>query len=299
MTPTQARSSFDRGRDASVGRDYAFTDRDFREIASMIYDDARIHLAESKSTLVYSRLVKRLRALNLESFKDYCELLRADEFGEERQEMLSALTTNVTKFFREMHHFDQLEKQVLPALMTRARQGEKVRIWSAGCSTGEEPYSIAMTILAVEPRAANLDIRILATDIDPRVIAFGRNGVYPDAAMSDVPTSLKTRCFEPFTSDGARQCRAAEDLRALVAFRQLNLNSEWPMRGQFHVIFCRNVVIYFDEKTQNVLWAKFAKKLVPGGRLYVGHSERVNGPASACFDGAGVTAYLRNAMSAA
>ena len=260
----------------------------------MLYADARIHLTESKATLVYSRLVKRLRALNLESFQDYCELLRADRGGEERQEMLSALTTNVTKFFRERHHFEQLQSQVLPSLMARARQGEKVRIWSAGCSTGEEPYSIAMTILATEPGAASLDVKVLATDIDPRVIGFGKNGVYPDAAMTDVPTDLRKRYFDSSDSQGVRKCRAAETLRALVAFRLLNLNEDWPMRGQFQVIFCRNVVIYFDEKTQNVLWTKFANRLATGGRLYVGHSERVNGPASACFNGAGVTAYLRN-----
>ena len=298
MTLSRARSSTARDHESLVESDYAYTDRDFREIASMLYADARIHLAESKSTLVYSRLVKRLRALNLESFSDYCDLLRTEEGGGERLEMLSALTTNVTKFFREVHHFEQLKTQVLPQLLARARQGDRVRIWSAGCSTGEEPYSIALTILGSEPNAAGLDIKILATDIDPRVVAFGRTGVYPDAAMTDVPAEPKKRFFDVVTEQGVKQYRANEALRALVAFRLLNLNSQWPMRGPFEVIFCRNVVIYFDEKTQNLLWREFAKKLAPGGRLYVGHSERVNGPASACFDGAGVTSYLRNQVTA-
>jgi chemotaxis protein methyltransferase CheR len=278
-----------------IDGEYPLTHEDFRDIAGMIYADARIHLTEQKATLVYSRLVKRLRALNLESFADYCALLREDEDGGERQEMLSALTTNVTRFFRERHHFEHFEKSVLPPLLARARRGEKVRLWSAACSSGEEPYSIALTVLQQDPRAIDLDVKVLASDIDPRMIAHGREGVYPEAALvEDAPPSAVQRFF---TKEGGLR-RASEDLRGLIAFRRLNLNADWPMRGPFDVIFCRNVAIYFDEPTQRALWGNFARMLAPGGWLYIGHSERVDGPASACFDSAGITSYRRNAAPA-
>ncbi|PPQ25867.1 chemotaxis protein [Rhodoblastus sphagnicola] len=260
----------------------------------MLYADARIFLTENKASLVYSRLIKRLRALNLESFSDYCALLREEDNGE-RQEMLSALTTNVTRFFRERHHFDHLEHSVLPPLLARARRGERARLWSAACSSGEEPYSIALTALHLDPRVADLDIKVLATDIDPRMIAHGREGLYPEAALvEDVPPQALQRYF---AKEGAGR-RAGADLRRMIAFRRLNLNAAWPMRGPFDAIFCRNVAIYFDDATQRALWAKFAAMLAPGGWLYIGHSERVDGPAAACFDSAGVTSYRRNTATA-
>ncbi len=279
-------------KDSLIEGDFPLTREDFRDIAAMLYADARIHLTDSKASLVYSRLIKRLRALNLESFADYCALLREEEA--ERSEMLSALTTNVTRFFRERHHFEHFSSSVLPGLLARARRGARVRLWSAGCSSGEEPYSIALTVLEQDPRAADLDIKVLATDIDPRMIARGRDGVYPEAALAeDVSTGALQRFF--FKEGSAR--RAAGELRKMVAFRRLNLNGDWPMRGPFDIIFCRNVAIYFDDATQEALWAKFAAMLAPGGWLYIGHSERVDGPASACLDSAGVTAYRRNAKS--
>ena len=163
--------------------------------------------------------------------------------------MLSALTTNVTRFFRERPHFDHLERQVLPSLIALARKGAKVRIWSAGCSTGQEPYSVALSLLSLEPQAPGLDIKVLATDIDPRVIATGREGVYPESSLEDIPASLRTRYFAPEAAS-PRSYRIADELRKVVSFRTLNLNGEWPMQGLFHVIFCRNVVIYFDERGQ-------------------------------------------------
>ena len=277
-----------RDQDTMVPGEYKLTRNDFETIASTLYSDAGIHLTESKATLVYSRLAKRLRALNLESFRDYCELIGGSAGQKERQEMLSALTTNVTRFFREKHHFDHMETQVLPALMDYARRGGKVRLWSAACSSGQEPYSMALTLLAVEPKAPTLDVRILATDIDPQMVAAGTRGVYDESLLSDVPAAMKKRYFAPA---GGSDWRASEELRRLVSFRELNLNADWPMRHKFQAIFCRNVVIYFDEPTQNALWNKFAAYLAPGGWLYIGHSERVNGAATALFSGAGVTAY--------
>ncbi|MBV8473587.1 MAG: protein-glutamate O-methyltransferase CheR, partial [Hyphomicrobiales bacterium] len=257
------------------------------EIAAMLYADAGIYLQESKATLVYSRLVKRLRKLNLENFQDYCQLVASPQGAAERLEMLSALTTNVTRFFREPHHFDHLRAQVLPPMLEAARRGGRVRLWSAACSTGQEPYSIALTLLSLEPNAASLDVKILATDIDPRVVAEAQRGVYPESALAEVPADLRRRYFEP-TQQG---WQAVEAMRRLIAFRTLNLNADWPMAGKFGAIFCRNVVIYFDEPTQQAVWSRFADKLEPNGWLYIGHSERVTGPATARFVSEGVTAY--------
>jgi chemotaxis protein methyltransferase CheR len=278
------------------GCEFAFTDRDYRRIAAMVHADSGIDLKESKSALVYSRLAKRLRALQLESFRDYCDLIEAEHGREERLEMLSALTTNVTRFFRERHHFEHLESQALPSLVAAARKGKKVRIWSAGCSTGQEPYSIALSLLSVEPGANRLDVKILATDIDPRVIAAGGEGVFPEAMLTDVPPPLRARYFSRAGADRA-SWRIADEAKKLISFRALNLNADWPMRGLFHVIFCRNVVIYFDAEAQNALWRRLAAKMEPGGWLYIGHSERVTGPANSSLRGAGVTTTYRLAAT--
>ena len=271
--------------------EFAMTDRDFKDIAAMLYADAGIYMPASKTTLVYSRLVKRLRALNLESFREYCDLVGSPQGSHERLEMLSALTTNVTRFFREPHHFEHLSAHVLPPLLELARRGGRVRLWSAACSSGPEPYSMALTVLSLEPNAASLDVRILASDIDPRVVEEGRRGVYPAAALAETPVALRKGHFTAIGGDDRRGLQASEELRRLVVFRTLNLNGAWPMPGKFHAIFCRNVVIYFDEQTQQTVWSKFAGKLERGGVLYIGHSERVTGPAAARFVSDGVTAY--------
>lgn len=271
---TAVRSRDGRGR-ALVEGEFLFTTDDFTAIARMLYDDAGIALTESKASLVYSRLAKRLRALGIESFHDYCRLVAGAEGVSERQNMLAALTTNVTRFFREPHHFEHLRSRVLPELAQRARARGRVRIWSAGCSTGQEPYSIALTVLEALPEAAALDLRILATDIDPNVVATGRAAVYSDEAVQPVPAALRDRWMVRVRDGGREAWGAGEEMRRLVAFRELNLMGNWPMKGRFDAIFCRNVVIYFDEPTQARMWSRFAPLLNPGGRLYVGHSERV------------------------
>ncbi len=278
-------------RESTLPGEFPMTDRDFKDIAAMLYSDAGIYLPSSKSTLVYSRLVKRLRTLNLASFRDYCDLVGSASGRKERLEMLSALTTNVTRFFREPHHFEHLRAHVLPQLLEAARRGGRVRLWSAACSTGQEPYSMALTVLGLDPEAGSLDLRILASDIDPRVVEEGRLGVYPEAALADVPPVLRKRYFTMVEGDASNSLRVSDALRRLVVFRTLNLNAAWPMPGKFHAIFCRNVVIYFDEQTQQAVWSKFADKLMGSGWLYIGHSERVTGPAAARFASEGVTAY--------
>jgi len=286
---TSAVRSVQERRRPLVEGEFLFTNDDFTAISRMLYDDAGIALSESKASLVYSRLAKRLRALGLESFHDYCRMVAGAEGVSERQNMLAALTTNVTRFFREPHHFEHLKTRVLPALVQRARARGRVRIWSAGCSSGQEPFSIALTVLEMLPEAASLDFRILATDIDPNMVAAGRAAVYSDEAVRPVPTALRDRWMVRVRDGGREAWGAGEEMRRLVAFRELNLMARWPMKGRFDVIFCRNVVIYFDEPTQALMWSRFAPLLNPGGQLYVGHSERVTG--TDLFEPDGLTTY--------
>ena len=272
--------------------EFAFSEREFSEISRILYAHSGIALAEHKMPLVYGRLVKRLRALGLASFADYCALVGSGAGLGERQQMISALTTNVTRFMREPHHFAHLRSVVLPPLLDAARRGGRVRIWSAGCSSGPEPYSIAMTALGLAPEAPDLDVKILATDIDPQMIAAGRAGVYADDMVADIAKSDRQRWFSPAGEGAERGLRVREPLRRLVAFRELNLMGEWPMKGRFDVIFCRNVVIYFDAPTQARIWGRYAALLRPGGLLCIGHSERLSGPAAALFAPAGPTMYV-------
>ena len=276
-----------------VDGEFLFTDEDFQRIAKMLHDDAGIALPDAKATLVYSRLAKRLRALGLASFREYCAILTEDggRGAGERQQMLAALTTNVTRFYREPHHFDHLKAAVLPPLLAKARAGGRVRLWSAACSTGPEPYSIALTVLSMMPDAARHDLRILASDIDPNVVAEGRRGVYRGDACDPVPADLRTRWMQRVNDGGELGWSAGEDMRKLVSFRELNLIGAWPMSGPFDVIFCRNVVIYFEEDTQSRVWARFKPLLTPEGRLFIGHSERLTGPAASAFVSDGLTTY--------
>jgi chemotaxis protein methyltransferase CheR len=270
-----------------VDGEFLFTAEDFRTIAATLHATAGIALPDSKATLVYSRLAKRLRALGLESFRDYCKLVTGEHGLDERQQMIVALTTNVTRFFREPHHFDHLRDRILPPLLAGARRGGQVRIWSAGCSNGQEPYSIAITLLSLMPDAADHDIKILATDIDTKMLAEARAGVYPSQAVEPVPAELRSRWFE---REG-EAWRVAEPLRRLVTFNELNLIGDWPMRRQFQAIFCRNVLIYFEEETQARVFSRFVPLMSPDARLYIGHSERVCGPAAAQVETDGVTTY--------
>ncbi|HQT61605.1 MAG TPA: protein-glutamate O-methyltransferase [Acidiphilium sp.] len=272
------------------GAEYVLTREDFRTIARIMHEEAGIALPEAKATLVYSRLAKRIRTLGLESFAEYCELVESKAGSAERQEMLGALTTNVTRFFREPHHFDHLRTRILPPLLAQARSGGRVRLWSAACSSGQEPYSIALTVLGLLPEAPRYDIRILATDIDRTMLATGRAGLYDAGEIAAVPPDLRERWFEP-ANNNSPKFRIAEAARSLVAFRSLNLIGNWPMRGRFNAVFCRNVAIYFDDETQKQVWARMVPLLEEGGALYIGHSERVSGPAEASLRSDGITTY--------
>ena len=275
---------------ASGIANYAFSDADFEVISRRAHSDFGLSLTIAKKDLVYSRLTKRLRQLGLNDFQSYCRLIEGPGADDERMQMLSALTTNVTHFFREGHHFELLRKEVLPPLIERARNGGRLRIWSAGCSAGQEPYSLAFTLLELCPDAARFDMRILATDVDPTILARAREGIYETDEIKTLPDA--TRAQHLVAADGSRSA-IGDKARALISFGELNLMQEWPMRGTFDVIFCRNVAIYFDKPTQARLWLRFAEILPAGGTLCIGHSERVAGPASQALEPVGVTTYRK------
>lgn len=243
------------------------TDEDFNAIAAMVREQSGIVLSDSKRDLVYSRLRRRLRALHLSSFTDYRALLVGDPGAGERVKMINAITTNLTGFFREPHHFEFLEQRLLPAIAPESR---RLRIWSAGCSSGEEPYSIAMTLRQALPDIDGRDALVLATDIDTDMVATAAAGRYAMERATAIPVELRRGFVRRVDADTVEM---DEQLKSLIAFRNLNLLDEWPMRGQFDAIFCRNVVIYFDKPTQRVLFDRFAEMLVPNGHLFIGHSE--------------------------
>lgn len=260
--------------------DIAFSAEDFALIARIMDEEAGVTLGDAKMTLVYSRLAKRVRALGLRSFAAYCDLLQ--NRVEERALVVQSLVTHHTSFFREAHHFAFLEKQLAPRLLRRLRDGGRVRIWSAGCSTGEEPWSIALTLLKAAAemdsslRFDRTDLAILATDISPVAIETARRGVYAAARVETIPDAMRLRWMERQGEDYAM----GEAVRALLVFRTLNLFTNWPMRGQFDVIFCRNVMIYFDRERQSQLERRFAERLTPDGHLFIGHSERIGAEAA-------------------
>lgn len=254
--------------------EFAFTARNFEKIASLLREQSGIVLSDAKATLVYSRLAKRLRKLGIEDFDAYCAFIESPAGEGERREMFAALTTNVTRFYREPHHFEHLRDRVLPRLVQAAQAGGRVRLWSAACSSGEEPYSMALTLLDAFPDAGRHDVRILATDIDPNIIKKAKAGVYNDDAVSTIPAKLRDRWLRRNNDGDEKKWSVGSEVRALIRFNELNLIGDWPMKGKFDAIFCRNVVIYFEEATQVFLWNRFKTMLSPEGRLYIGHSER-------------------------
>ncbi len=274
----------------------ALSQKQFERVTRIARDAAGLTIAPAKSAMVQSRLHRRLRALGLNDFDSYLELVERKADGKELMEMVSVLTTNVSSFFREDHHFATLASEILPALDAQARRGERVRLWSAGCSTGEEPYSLAMLMLDKIPDAGDLDIRILATDIDAHVLDTAATGRFPAASLDGVPKRYRDKFFET-CDDTSSAASVASEVRNLVEFRQLNLMERWPMRCAYDVIFCRNVVIYFDDAAQSCLWPRFQAQLVHDGWLFVGHSERVSNFSGRDLTLRGVTTYRRNSTS--
>lgn len=259
-------------------------------IAELVHKECGLVISSSKMAMVKSRLRSRLSKLSIQGFDEYCDFVKSENGGEERMEMIAALTTNVSSFFREPHHFEKLENDVLPDLVKKLQGGHKVRFWSAGCSIGAEPYSLAMMCFEYDPIFAKSDFRILATDIDPHVLLTCRNGIYSESQISGVNDRLKGKYFEE-SSEG--NWKIATQLQDVVRFNQLNLLQKWPMQGTFDVIMCRNVVIYFDAETQAKLWPRFSALLNPSGCLFVGHSERVLNAEECGFSAFGTTGYVK------
>ncbi|MDH5324812.1 MAG: protein-glutamate O-methyltransferase CheR [Gammaproteobacteria bacterium] len=249
-------------------REFHFTSKDFNFIRSLVAQETGIALSEAKSDMVYSRLSRRLRSLNIEKFTDYLDMLK-DRESDELVNFINAITTNLTSFFREKHHFDYLSKTVFPEIFKHKTE-KRIRIWSAGCSTGEEPYTLAMVLREALPKYSNWDAKILATDLDSNVVTTAKNGVYREERVDGMSKSLLTKYFN---RSGNGSVTAKPELKELITFKQLNLMHDWPMRGPFDFIFCRNVVIYFNKETQRKLFERYADLTVPDGYLFIGHSE--------------------------
>ncbi len=246
------------------------SDTQFSKISHVLYDICGIHLTEGKEDLVKGRLMKRLRLLGLDSFDSYLKFLDQDASGQELSAMVDSLTTNKTDFFREKQHFDFLSKRIIPEVAAR---GTAFRIWSAGCSTGAEPYSLAIQLHESIPDLNRWDARILATDISARMLAKAQQGIYDDDELDGVPAAQIQRYFTAVPGSRPRSFRVLDRLKKLVQLARLNLMESWPMRGPFDLILCRNVMIYFDKPTQMKLVHRFSELLRPGGYLFVGHSE--------------------------
>ncbi|CTQ52055.1 Chemotaxis protein methyltransferase [Roseibium album] len=276
-------------------KEFHFTMKEFRYLSAIVYDQTGIVLKDQKKNMVYSRLVRRLREHGLASFRDYCQLLESDRGVEEKVFLINAITTNLTKFFRENHHFEHLAQVAFKDVVNHSQQtgSNRLRIWSAGCSSGEEPYSIAMTLSSSFSRLSAWDAKILATDLDTSMIARGKAGRYKVDDLENVPVSHRKRHFS--RSPSGDNVIVSEALQNLITFKQLNLLKPWPLKGPFDAIFCRNVMIYFDEPTKSQLLHRFAQMLKPGGWLYIGHSESIL-DADGEFKLIGQTTYCRRGV---
>jgi chemotaxis protein methyltransferase CheR len=277
----------------ALALEFAFSNEDFRALVQLAYDYAGIALSDSKRNLVYSRLSRRLRELRVGSFREYRELLNNDD--REIENFINSISTNHTKFFRESHHFDHLRAHVAVPYVQSCTQASspRLRVWSAGCSSGEEPYTIAVVLKREIRDFANRDVRILATDIDTDVLGKAARGDFATSAVDEVPKPYLPFFKNTISADGAEKVTLDEDIKELIAFRRLNLMDPWPFRGHFDAIFCRNVMIYFDGPTKAKLIDRFTRQIKPGGWLYIGHSESLIG-AHPELRPVGRTIYRRN-----
>ncbi|MGD0503197.1 MAG: protein-glutamate O-methyltransferase CheR [Steroidobacteraceae bacterium] len=270
-TPRAGRSGAPRAVESlDREREFTFELADFDALRDLIKRNTGISLADSKMEMVYGRISRRLRHLKLRSFADYRSMLESDE--SEWIEFCNAMTTNLTSFFRESHHFDFLRDHVLRPKLSQPGASRRIRIWSAACSSGEEPYSIAMTVIEALPDFKRWDIRILATDIDSQILATARRGVYPTARLEALAPQRVRDHFQPLPGS-AGQFRVAPEVASLVTFKQLNLVQPLPMKGPLDAVFCRNVIIYFDKDTQRELLGHIAALQRKDDLLFLGHSE--------------------------
>lgn len=272
-------------------KEFHFTDKEFRFISKLVGERTGIVLSDSKRQMVYGRLSRRLRQLKLTHFSDYCDLLtRGDET--ELVEFTNAITTNLTAFFRENHHFEYLKNRLLPELVKKKADSKRIRIWSAGCSSGEEPYSIAMCVREVFPRSAGWDVKILATDLDSNMVQRGKDGIYTAERVEGLSDQRLKKWVKKGSGANSDMVRMSDDLKSLITFKQLNLMHDWPFKGKFDLMFCRNVVIYFNKETQRELFDRYANVLEDDAHLFIGHSESLH-KVTERFDLLGQTIYKK------
>jgi chemotaxis protein methyltransferase CheR len=265
---------------------------DFNFICKFVYDSTGIVLNDSKREMVYRRLTRIVRERKLKSFSEYCRLLKTQP-EKESSYFINAITTNLTSFFRENHHFEYLKNIEIPSLLNTAKHDKRLRFWSSACSTGEEPYSLAITLLeSINSSHHDWDIKILATDIDSNVLTKAKNGVYDIDRIDDLPIENYQRYFHKGTGSNENKVKTEKKLQQLITFKQLNLMPDWPMNGPFDVIFCRNVIIYFDKATQEMLFSRYYDMLTPGGLLILGHSENL-GSYQKYFENVGRTMFRK------
>ena len=244
----------------------------FQEISRIIYQQCGISLKSGKEALVRARLMKRLRALQIPSVKEYMDLIRSEKGRSEIGTLIDVMTTNKTSFFRESAHFDYLAEDILPGL-----DQHRLRFWSAACSSGEEPYTLAMVLRESIRAIDQKDILILSTDISNEMLETASAGIYSNDRMAGIPRAFVQKYFKRTTNRAEDSYRVGPELRKLIRLAPLNLMQAWPMKGPFNIIFCRNVMIYFDRPTQQRLVNRFWDLLEPGGFLFVGHSEGLSG----------------------
>ncbi len=255
-------------------KEFHFSDADFKKLKSIVYDRTGISIADHKKDMIYGRIARRLRALTMKKFEDYIQFLMSEQGEEEVADFVNAVTTNLTRFFREDHHFYHLRDDVLKPLAEKPNK-KRLRLWSAGCSSGMECYSMAIMVAESIPNLDSWDVKILATDIDSNMLKRGNDGIYTAKDIEDIPPEFRKKYFVRIGEKGAGTYQAVEKLRHLCFFKPLNFIEPWPVKGPFDVIFCRNVVIYFDKPTQQRVFNNFANVLGDDGWLYIGHSENL------------------------
>lgn len=276
---------------ADSNPNFGFQDRHFTQLCDLVYTHTGIKLTEAKKELVHRRFSPRLKKLQMESFDEYLDLIKSGDKAE-LVEFSNAITTNLTSFFRENHHFEYLKTDCVPRILEDNRVSKKIRIWSAGCSTGPEPYSIAMVLREAIPDIARWDVKILATDLDTTCLNKSAEGYYSEKVVENIPDERLHRWFTKSNDGRETLYQTKDELKSLITFNPLNLLRPFPFKGDFDVIFCRNVFIYFDKDTQKEVIANFAKHQAPGASLIVGHSENLT-KVTSDYELVGQTVYTR------